>query len=82
MQTAPTVTKRPASINRRVYELRKRAKMTRAQLAAWLGISVSTLSRIERGLVRLSAERVSLIARLLHVSIAELYGEADEEQAA
>lgn len=62
-------------LHRRIREAREAAGVVPAQLAAWLGVHVSVLSRMESGESGISAERVKEIAQLLHVTVASLYGE-------
>ena len=63
------------NIGIRLARARKAAKVSQRQLAGWLGIEHSIVTRLESGAIRLSAERAMVIARLLHVSVGELLGE-------
>lgn len=62
-------------LHTRVAEAREAAGYSTEQVAAWLGVHVSVIHKIERGIVGCSAERVAEIARVLGVSVASLYGE-------
>jgi transcriptional regulator with XRE-family HTH domain len=64
----------------RIARARKRAGVSRQELAGLLGIDTSVLGRIERGHVSVNADRLVLIARLLGVSAAFLLGEIEAEE--
>jgi len=68
----------PGSINNRIRELRERDKMTQAELAAKLGISPSTLGRIEKGEIeKVSSDILVKLARVFEVSTDFLLGVTD-----
>lgn len=68
----------PGSINNRIRELRERDKMTQAELAAKLGISPSTLGRIEKGEIeKVSSDILVKLARVFEVSTDFLLGITD-----
>ena len=68
----------PGSINNRIRELRERDKMTQAELAAKLGISPSTLGRIEKGEIeKVSSDILVKLARIFEVSTDFLLGVTD-----
>lgn len=56
-------------IGNRIAMLRKKKKMTQAQLAEYLSISNKHCSEVERGIAGLSLERLIRIADLFHVSL-------------
>jgi len=51
-------------------------KRTLAEVAAELGVQTSTLSKMERGAMRISAGQMAELARILEVRVGRLYGEA------
>lgn len=57
------------SIGERIAELRKEQHMTQAELAEYLDISVKHCSSVERGLSRLSLEKMIEVADLFHTSL-------------
>ena len=68
----------PGSINNRIRELRERDKMTQGELAAKLGISPSTLGRIEKGEIeKVSSDILVKLARVFEVSTDFLLGITD-----
>ncbi len=56
-------------IGNRIAILRKKKKMTQAQLAEYLSISNKHCSEVERGIAGLSLDRLIRIADLFHVSL-------------
>lgn len=71
-------------IGRRVQAARLQKKLSQADLAALLDVSVSYVSRIECGKIRLNLERIIEISLLLDVSILDVIDGcyASTEQAA
>lgn len=68
----------PGSINNRIHELRERDKMTQADLASRLGISPSTLGRIEKGEIgKVSSDILVKLAQIFQVSTDFLVGITD-----
>ena len=57
-----------AAMGNRIKEHRKRKKLTQEEIAEMLGISVSFISRIERGNVKVSLETLTKIAAILDTS--------------
>lgn len=57
------------NMGRRIAELRKEHHMTQAELAEALDISIKHCSSVERGLSRLSIEKLVEAADLLHTSL-------------
>lgn len=64
---------------RKVRRLRHEAQLTLQQLSKRCGISVSALSKIEKGQLSPTYERIAALARGLHIQVGELFN--DEEQA-
>lgn len=65
-------------INNRIRELRERDKMTQADLASRLGISPSTLGRIEKGEIgKVSSDILVKLAQIFQVSTDFLLGITD-----
>ncbi len=60
------------AIGRRIRGLRRLKRMTQQQLAAFLGLSASQLSNIERGLKKAQPELLEKIAAGLNVAREEL----------
>lgn len=52
----------------RIQECRKNKKLTQEQMAEKLDISVSFISRVERGCVKVSLETLAKIATILEIS--------------
>lgn len=69
------------AIGREVRELRKRQRMTGAELAAQAGLSVGMLSKIENGAISPSLNTISMLANALHVPITQLFSGFEEERA-
>lgn len=68
----------PGSINNRIRELRERDKMTQAELATKLGVSPSTLGRIEKGEIgKVSSDILVKLAQIFEVSTDFLLGITD-----
>lgn len=57
------ITKRSKQIGKRIRAQRKRRGMTETRLATLLGVNVSTVSRLERGIIALKFEVGEQIAR-------------------
>jgi len=57
----------------RVASLRQATGLTQAQLAKRLGVAVETISRLERGSVVPSLQRLVRLAEVLAVELAELF---------
>lgn len=68
------------AIGRQVRELRKRQRMTGAELAAQTGLSAGTLSKIENGLLSPSLATVSGLAHALRVPLVQLFSGYEEER--
>ena len=63
----------------RIFELRKKASMTQAQLAEAVELTDEFVSLIERGQRSPSLETLKKIADILKVEIKELFNFSDEE---
>ncbi|ATG49160.1 helix-turn-helix domain-containing protein [Celeribacter ethanolicus] len=68
------------AIGRQVRELRKRARMTGADLAAQTGLSVGMLSKIENGVISPSLNTISALAHALRVPLVQLFSGYEEER--
>lgn len=68
------------AIGRQVRELRKRQRMTGADLAAQTGLSVGMLSKIENGVISPSLNTISLLAHALRVPLVQLFSGYEEER--
>ncbi|GHF48018.1 helix-turn-helix domain-containing protein [Seohaeicola zhoushanensis] len=66
------------AIGRQVRELRKRQRMTGADLAARTGLSVGMLSKIENGVISPSLNTISALADALRVPLVQLFSGYDE----
>jgi|HigsolmetaAR204D_1030405.scaffolds.fasta_scaffold16021_1 transcriptional regulator with XRE-family HTH domain len=64
-------------VYKRIRQFRKRKKMSQYELAALVGLEQTLISRIERGMRKVSAEELPLFSKALGVSVADLL---DEEQ--
>lgn len=58
-----------------VHRLRKQAGLTLQQLSQKSGISISTLSKIEKGQLSPTYEKIVLLAKGLNIHVAELFQE-------
>ncbi|MEQ8367234.1 MAG: helix-turn-helix domain-containing protein [Roseicyclus sp.] len=70
------------AIGRQIRELRKRQRMTGAELAAQAGLSVGALSKIENGLVSPSLATLQSLADSLRVPIPHLFSGFDQPRRA
>lgn len=59
-------------LGRRVAELRQAAKLTQAELSERVGVTVETISRLERGAAMPSLERLAAIGDALGVELPDL----------
>jgi transcriptional regulator with XRE-family HTH domain len=66
------------AIGRQVRELRKRQRMTGAELAAQTGVSVGMLSKIENGVISPSLSTISALAHALRVPLVQLFSGYEE----
>ncbi|WP_234988923.1 helix-turn-helix domain-containing protein [Tropicibacter naphthalenivorans] len=66
------------AIGRQVRELRKRQRMTGADLAGKTGLSVGMLSKIENGVISPSLNTISALANALGVPIVQLFAGYEE----
>ena len=62
-----------------IKNVRKKKGISQESLAYDLGIDYSTYGKIERGQIGLSVERLDNIAKILEVSVEELYGWKNKE---
>ncbi|GGE27717.1 XRE family transcriptional regulator [Primorskyibacter flagellatus] len=68
------------AIGRQVRELRKRQRLTGAELAAQTGLSVGMLSKIENGVISPSLGTISALAHALKVPLVQLFSGYEEER--
>lgn len=68
------------AIGRQVRDLRKRQRMTGADLAAQTGLSVGMLSKIENGVISPSLNTISALAHGLRVPLVQLFAGYEEER--
>ena len=68
------------AIGREVRELRKRQRMTGAELAAQTGLSVGMLSKIENGVISPSLSTISALAHALRVPLVQLFSGYEAER--
>ncbi len=64
----------------RIKEVREAMGLTRTQLADCLGVTVVAVRKWEMGLTMPSAEKLPILANLLHCTIDALYGRAGPAQ--
>ncbi|MFN6976718.1 MAG: helix-turn-helix domain-containing protein [Gemmobacter sp.] len=69
---------RRSAMGRRLRSLRQARDLTLHQVAEASGVSVSTLSRVERGLMALAYDRFMALARALGVDMAALFADGGE----
>lgn len=68
------------AIGRQVRDLRKRQRMTGADLAARTGVSVGMLSKIENGVISPSLSTISALAHALKVPLVQLFSGYEEQR--
>jgi transcriptional regulator with XRE-family HTH domain len=68
-----------ARIGRAIRQRRKELGLSLTETAAQLGVAISTLSKLENGLVPITFERLDAISRLLKVDMAALLAEAPQD---
>ncbi|WP_339109580.1 helix-turn-helix domain-containing protein [Thioclava sp. GXIMD4216] len=68
------------AIGRQVRELRKRQRMTVADLAGQAGLSVGMLSKIENGVTSPSLGTISTLAHALRVPLVQLFSGFEEQR--
>lgn len=66
------------AIGRQVRELRKRQRLTGADLAGMTGLSVGMLSKIENGVISPSLNTISALANALKVPLIQLFSGYEE----
>lgn len=80
MSTAHTLDRE--TFGRRLRAARKKFGWTLAEVAKKSGISITTISRAERGQLALSYEKFSALARALRMDMGTLFSEAGQADAA
>ncbi|WP_158963727.1 helix-turn-helix domain-containing protein [Chachezhania sediminis] len=73
---AKTLTESRAALARRAKDLRHRKGLTLQDVADRSKLAVSTVSKIERGLISPTYDRFSMLAEGLEVDVSELFAEA------
>lgn len=73
-----TEDQRRAKIAERIREARKSAGLSQGQVARLMNLHRPTISEIEAGNRRVSAEELTALAKMFDVSVAWLVGEAPE----
>ncbi|HWM67442.1 MAG TPA: XRE family transcriptional regulator [Steroidobacteraceae bacterium] len=68
-----------ARIGRAIRQRRQGLGLSLGETAAQLGVAISTLSKLENGLVPITFERLDAISRLLKVDMAALLAEAPQD---
>lgn len=68
------------AIGRQVRDLRKRQRMTGADLAGKTGLSVGMLSKIENGVISPSLNTISALAHALGVPLVQLFAGYEEKR--
>lgn len=66
-----------SKIGLRIMELRRDLKKSRGQLAFEIGIASQQLWKYENGINRISVDRLITIARVLGITVADLFQEKD-----
>lgn len=64
----------------RVRDLREAASLTQEQVAERMGVAVSTVSRLERGVSGINTSRLPALATSLGVSISSLFSHLTEDE--
>ncbi|AOB33657.1 hypothetical protein AKI39_12055 [Bordetella sp. H567] len=62
-------------LSRKLRRLRREAQLTLQQLSARCGISVSTLSKIEKGQLSPTYEKIAALAQGLNIQVGELFND-------
>lgn len=65
------------NLHHRIKDIREEKKLSQEYMANKLTLSQSQYSRREKGEVKFLADELLSIARILEVSVAQLYGEAN-----
>ena len=66
-------------LGKQIYELRKKANLSQEQLAEKVGVSRQTISQIERGDYSPSVTLALKIAKVLNVSVEEIFSYEEDE---
>ena len=67
-------------LGKQIYELRKKANLSQEQLAEKVGVSRQTISQIERGDYSPSVTLALKIAKVLNVSVEEIFSYEEGEE--
>jgi transcriptional regulator with XRE-family HTH domain len=68
-----------ASVGSRIRVFRIHRRMSQTELAEQIGVTFQQVQKYEKGTNRIGASRLSRIATILGISIAELFETSDEE---
>ena len=77
-RSMPEQADRRVRMGERLRRIRRDRNLTLADVAARAGLAISTVSKVERGLMALTYDRFSQLAEGLGVDIAELFSERGE----
>ncbi|CAG1007243.1 MAG: cupin domain-containing protein [Bauldia sp.] len=77
-RSPPEQADRRVRMGERLRRIRRDRSLTLAEVAARSGLAISTVSKVERGLMALTYDRFSQLAEGLGVDIAELFSERGE----
>ncbi len=65
--------KLPKDLGKKIHIERIKAEISQEELAEWAGVSVATLSKLERGVVLPTLETATRIANALQLTLPELF---------
>lgn len=65
--------KLPKNLGKKIHIERIKAEISQEELAEWAGVSVATLSKLERGVVLPTLETATRIANALQLTLPELF---------
>jgi transcriptional regulator with XRE-family HTH domain len=68
------------TVGNRILAARKRAGISQTRLAELVGIDSNTISRWERDIVKMKAEKMAIVAAALNTSVAYLLGEEEAKE--
>ncbi|HUU69113.1 MAG TPA: helix-turn-helix domain-containing protein [Planctomycetota bacterium] len=72
--------KQLSRVGERIRNARQAKRMSQAELARLLGLTGSTISQAENGLISLSLQHLMNLARVLEVSLAQLLDEGEHQE--
>jgi transcriptional regulator with XRE-family HTH domain len=68
------------TVGNRILAARKRAGISQTRLAELVGIDSNTISRWERDIVKMKAEKMAIVAAALNTSVAYILGEEEAKE--